>query len=168
MHFERIDRRNKSFEAVERVYLRASVIWFKMIVAALLFTYSIIRSIKILIQSLLLRKHIKERKFSFEVKNSVANVLMMTYRRDLIFVTHMKFDFVSGEEKRDNHCTFESMHDCMCMCVIILLVCKVNNGDLTHEGQVDHPSLSLFNNQTFIQSPYHFSILPLIHYQQWW
>jgi hypothetical protein len=31
---------------------------------------------------------------------------MMTYREDLIFVTHMKFDFVSGDEKRDNHGTY--------------------------------------------------------------
>jgi len=63
LHFERIDRRTNLFEAVERVYLRESVIWFKMIVAALLITcdtFSMIRSIKILIQSLLLRKHIKE------------------------------------------------------------------------------------------------------------
>jgi hypothetical protein len=34
---------------------------------------------------------------------------MMTYREDLIFVTHMKFDFVSGEEKRDNHDTYTSI-----------------------------------------------------------
>jgi hypothetical protein len=35
---------------------------------------------------------------------------MMTYREDLIFVTHMKFDFVSGEEeKRDNHGTYTSI-----------------------------------------------------------
>jgi hypothetical protein len=63
LHFERIDRRTNLFEAVERVYLRECVIWFKMIVAALLITcdtFSMIRSIKILIQSLLLRKHIRE------------------------------------------------------------------------------------------------------------
>ncbi len=85
---------------------------------------------------------------------------MMTYREDLIFVTHMKFDFVSGEEeKRDNHGTYTSIivqvnmyireHARLYMymwCVIILLVCKVkgnkDNGDLTQEGQIDHPSLS--------------------------
>lgn len=92
---------------------------------------------------------------------------MMTYREDLIFVTHMKFDFVSGEEKRDNHGIYTSIivqvnmyireHARLCiriyvciyiyisMCVIILLVCKVkgnkDNGDLTQEGQIDHPSL---------------------------
>jgi hypothetical protein len=38
LHFERIDRRTNLFEAVERVYLRESVIWFEMIVAALLIT----------------------------------------------------------------------------------------------------------------------------------
>ncbi len=60
LHFERIDRRTSLLKAIERVYLRESVIWFEMIVAALLITcdtFSIIRSIKILIQSLLLRKH---------------------------------------------------------------------------------------------------------------
>ncbi len=83
---------------------------------------------------------------------------MMTYREDLIFVTHMKFDFVSGEEKRDNHDTYTSIivqvnmyirehaRLYICVCVIILLVCKVkgnkDNGDLTQEGQIDHPSLS--------------------------
>jgi len=81
----------------------------------------------------------------------------MTYREDLIFVTHMKFDFSSGEERRGiitihtraslfkSTCAFENMH--ACMCVIILLVCKVkgnkDNGDLTQEGQIDHPSFSL-------------------------
>lgn len=34
---------------------------------------------------------------------------MMTYREDLIFVTHMKFDFVSGAEKRDNHGIYTSI-----------------------------------------------------------
>jgi len=70
LHFERIDRRINLFEAVERVYLTESVIWFKMIVAALLITcdtFSMIRSIKILIQSLLLRKHIKERERESEL-----------------------------------------------------------------------------------------------------
>ncbi len=83
---------------------------------------------------------------------------MMTYREDLIFVTHMKFDFSSGEERRGiitihtraslfkSTCAFENMH--ACMCVIILLVCKVkgnkDNGDLTQEGQIDHPSFSLY------------------------
>ena len=87
---------------------------------------------------------------------------MMTYRGDLIFVTHMKFDFVSGEEKRDNHgthtraslfkstCALENMHACMYRCVIILLVCKAkgnrDNGDLTQEGQIDHPSYSQFRS----------------------
>jgi hypothetical protein len=43
--------------------------------------------------------------------------LMMTYREDLIFVTHMKFDFVSGEEKRDNHDTYTSIIVQVNMCI---------------------------------------------------
>lgn len=87
---------------------------------------------------------------------------MMTYREDLIFVTHMKFDFVSGvevserdSEKKDNHGTYTSIivqvnmyiREHARLCVIILLVCKVkgnkDNGDLTQEGQIDHPSFLL-------------------------
>lgn len=80
----------------------------------------------------------------------------MTYREDLIFVTHMKFDFVTGEERErgiitvhthEHHCSSQHVHSRACtpssLCVIILLVWKVkgnlDNDHLTQEGQIDHP-----------------------------
>lgn len=42
---------------------------------------------------------------------------MMTYREDLIFVTYMKFDFVSGEEEKDNHGTYTSIIVQVNMCI---------------------------------------------------
>ena len=80
------------------------------------------RSIKISARAYVNTERERESEVQRKLKLARTSSSVMTYREDLIFVTRMKFDFVSGEEKKDNQgvyttralskstCAFESMH----------------------------------------------------------